>query len=64
LQSLLDVAKRDVVISAGWDIATFIQQATNLTGGDVAFAAPVSGSRSSRSRAPAGRSASRRTSPR
>jgi len=38
LQSLLDVAKRDVVISAGWDIATFIQQATNLTGGNVAFA--------------------------
>jgi len=38
LQSLLDVAKRDVVISAGWDISTFIQQATNLTGGNVAFA--------------------------
>jgi LCP family protein required for cell wall assembly len=38
LQSLLDVAKRDVVISAGWDIATFIRQATNLTGGNVQFA--------------------------
>jgi len=38
LQSLLKVAKQDVVISAGWDISTFIQQATNLTGGNVAFA--------------------------
>ncbi len=38
LQSLLDVAKRDVVISAGWDIPTFLRQATNLTGGNVAFA--------------------------
>ncbi len=38
LQNLLDVAKRDVVISAGWDISTFIQQATNLTGGNVQFA--------------------------
>jgi len=38
LASLLDVAKRDVVISAGWDIPTFIQQASNLTGGNVAFA--------------------------
>ncbi len=38
LQGLLDVAKRDVVISAGWDISTFIQQATNLTGGNVQFA--------------------------
>ena len=38
LQNLLEVAKRDVVISAGWDISTFIQQATNLTGGNVQFA--------------------------
>ena len=38
LASLLDVAKRDVVISAGWDIPTFIQQASNLTGGNVQFA--------------------------
>jgi len=38
LQSMLDVAKRDVVISAGWNITTFIQQATNLTGGNVLFA--------------------------
>ncbi|MGZ4532004.1 MAG: LCP family protein [Mycobacteriaceae bacterium] len=38
LQSLLDVAKKDVVISAGWDISTFIRQATNLTGGNVQFA--------------------------
>ncbi len=38
LQGLLDVAKKDVVISAGWDIATFIPQATNLTGGNVQFA--------------------------
>ncbi len=38
LQALLEVAKRDVVISAGWDISMFIQQATNLTGGNVQFA--------------------------
>ncbi len=38
LQALLDVAKRDVVISAGWDISTFIGQASNLTGGNVQFA--------------------------
>jgi len=38
LQSLLDVAKKDVVISAGWDIPTFIRQAGNLTGGNVQFA--------------------------
>lgn len=38
LQSLFDVAKRDVVISADWDIPTFIKQATNLTGGNVQFA--------------------------
>jgi len=38
LQSLIDVAKKDVVISAGWDITTFVQQAQNLTGGNVTFA--------------------------
>jgi LCP family protein required for cell wall assembly len=38
VQNLLDVAKKDVVISAGWDISTFIRQATNLTGGNVQFA--------------------------
>ncbi|MGZ4517023.1 MAG: LCP family protein, partial [Mycobacteriaceae bacterium] len=38
LQSLFDVARRDVVISADWDIPTFIKQATNLTGGNVQFA--------------------------
>jgi hypothetical protein len=38
LQSLIDVAKKDVVISAGWDITTFVQQAQNLTGGNVVFA--------------------------
>ncbi len=38
LASLLDVAKKDVVISAGWDLPTFIKQASNLTGGNVAFA--------------------------
>ncbi len=38
LASLLDVAKKDVVISAGWDIPTFIRQAGNLTGGNVQFA--------------------------
>jgi len=38
LASLLDVAKKDVVISADWDLPTFIKQASNLTGGNVAFA--------------------------
>ncbi len=38
LQSLLNVAKKDVVISAGWDIPTFIREARNLTGGNVQFA--------------------------
>jgi len=38
LQSLIDVAKKDVVISSGWDITTFVQQAQNLTGGNVVFA--------------------------
>ncbi len=38
LASVLEVAKRDVVISAGWDIPTFIRQASNLTGGNVQFA--------------------------
>ncbi len=38
LASLLDVAKKDVVISADWDLPTFIKQAGNLTGGNVAFA--------------------------
>jgi len=38
LASVLEVAKRDVVISAGWDLPTFIRQASNLTGGNVQFA--------------------------
>ncbi|WP_127784435.1 LCP family protein [Rhodococcus sp. X156] len=38
LQSLIEVVKQDVVLSAGWDIPTFVQQATNLTGGNVEFA--------------------------
>jgi len=38
LASLLDVAKKDVVISADWDLPTFIKQASNLTGGNVTFA--------------------------
>ncbi len=38
LASLLDVAKKDVVISAGWDIPTFIRQSSNPTGGNVQFA--------------------------
>jgi len=38
LRSLLEVAKKDVVISSGWDVPAFTQQATNLTGGKVQFA--------------------------
>jgi LCP family protein required for cell wall assembly len=35
--SLLNVAKKDVVLDAGWDVLAFAQQAKNLTGGRVDF---------------------------
>ncbi|WP_223199418.1 LCP family protein [Solihabitans fulvus] len=38
LQKLIDVAKKDVVISSGWDVLSFAQQAQNLTGGKLEFA--------------------------
>ncbi|MFL6057046.1 MAG: LCP family protein [Actinoallomurus sp.] len=37
VQSLLNVAKKGVVIDAGWDVVAFAQQAQNLTGGNVQF---------------------------
>ncbi|MFB9905489.1 LCP family protein [Allokutzneria oryzae] len=44
LQDLVDAAKKDVVISARWDILSFAQQAQNLTGGNVQFTTlPIAG---------------------
>jgi LCP family protein required for cell wall assembly len=37
LQSLLDVAKKDVVIDEGWDVLGFLPQAKALTGGKITF---------------------------
>jgi LCP family protein required for cell wall assembly len=37
MQSLLNVAKKDVVVDAGWDVLGFAQQAQNLTGGNIDF---------------------------
>ncbi len=37
LQSLLTVAKKDVVIDAGWDVLGFLPQAKALTGGHITF---------------------------
>lgn len=37
LQSLLVVAKKDVVIDAGWDVLGFLPQAKALTGGHIKF---------------------------
>jgi LCP family protein required for cell wall assembly len=37
MQGLLNVAKKDVVIDAGWDVLGFAQQAQNLTGGKIEF---------------------------
>ena len=44
LRALVDTAQRDVVVSAGWDLAAFAQQAQNLTGGNVRFSTlPIEG---------------------
>lgn len=44
LQDLIDTARKDVVVSAGWDILSFAQQARNLTGGNLEFSTlPVQG---------------------
>ena len=37
LQSLLTVAKKDVVIDSGWDVLGFLPQAKALTGGNITF---------------------------
>ena len=37
LESLLTVAKKDVVIDAGWDVLGFLPQAKALTGGHIKF---------------------------
>ena len=37
LQSLIDVAKRDVVIDNNWDLLKFLPQARNLTSGHITF---------------------------
>ena len=37
LQSLLTVAKKDVVIDSGWDVLGFLPQAKALTGGHITF---------------------------
>ena len=37
MQSLLTVAKKDVVIDAGWDVLGFLPQAKALTGGHIKF---------------------------
>ena len=44
LQSLLTVAKKDVVIDSGWDILGFLPQAKALTGGHITFSTlPIEG---------------------
>ncbi|MFJ2030688.1 LCP family protein [Streptosporangium sp. NPDC087985] len=37
MRSLLEVAKKDVVMDKGWDVLSFAQQAGNLTSGNVTF---------------------------
>jgi hypothetical protein len=37
MQGLLDVAKKDVVLDAGWNVLDFARQARGLTGGNVEF---------------------------
>lgn len=44
LQDLIDTAKKDVVISSGWDVLSFAQQAQGLTGGNLEFTTlPIAG---------------------
>ncbi|GAA1957750.1 LCP family protein [Amycolatopsis minnesotensis] len=44
LQDLIDTARKDVVVSAGWDVLSFAQQAQSLTGGNLEFSTlPVEG---------------------
>jgi LCP family protein required for cell wall assembly len=37
MQSLIDVAKKDIVIDDKWDVLGFLPQAKNLTGGHITF---------------------------
>jgi LCP family protein required for cell wall assembly len=37
ISSLLDVAKKDVVIDSGWDVLGFLPEAKSLTGGHITF---------------------------
>ncbi len=37
MQSLINVAKKDVVIDSGWDVLNFLPQAKNLTSGHITF---------------------------
>ncbi|WIX98797.1 LCP family protein [Amycolatopsis mongoliensis] len=44
LRALIDTAQKDVVVSAGWDVLAFAQQARNLTGGNLEFTTlPIKG---------------------
>ena len=44
IKALLDVAKKDVVIDAGWDVLGFLPQAKALTGGHITFSTlPIEG---------------------
>ncbi|RJQ80790.1 LytR family transcriptional regulator [Pseudonocardiaceae bacterium YIM PH 21723] len=44
MRKLIDTAQQDVVISKGWDVLAFAQQAQNLTGGNLQFSTlPIEG---------------------
>lgn len=44
LMKLIDAAKQDVVTDRGWDLLSFVQQAKNLSGGNVEFVTlPIEG---------------------
>ncbi|WP_328616259.1 LCP family protein [Amycolatopsis sp. NBC_00355] len=44
LGALIETARKDVVVSAGWDLLAFVRQARDLTGGNLEFSTlPVEG---------------------
>ncbi|GAA4552065.1 LCP family protein [Amycolatopsis samaneae] len=44
LRKLVDAARKDVVVSGGWDLVSFAQQAQGLTGGNLEFSTlPIAG---------------------
>ncbi|WP_326948713.1 LCP family protein [Amycolatopsis sp. NBC_01307] len=44
LSALIETAQQDVVVSAGWDLLAFVQQARDLTGGNLEFSTlPIEG---------------------